>query len=352
MIARIPQLIQVKSSMFQVFLRHKNNPHVVKPFEEDCESSDLVPVGVDLNSDDSTRQAFNTSFQLPETFFEGITFNLPVYIQSSQCVYIGQFRNHVREGLGLLIYPDGSFYEGQFVNDSPNGVGITYYDDGSCYLGQFRNGLKQGPGTFQGSNNEVIKGNFKNDEVVGHATVTYADKAQYIGDLINYKKEGTGKFIFQNEDYYEGQFKNDLFEGKGKFYRKRDQTVFEGEWHQNQLLNPCKIYYPNQSYYEGVVVKFMKNGKGRLREFEKIYEGVWENDMKEGVFKISTEGTQRTKLALFSKNTFSRFLSEKAALQLQNNQNQEPKTIDSKLKVAETPLQKIQTKQGCRFFCF
>jgi hypothetical protein len=351
MIAQIPQLVQVKSSLFQVFLLHKNNPHIVRPIENDWDDLDIDPVGLDLRSEDDRRYSFSVQFQLPDTFFGGISLYQPVYIRSSQSVYIGQFKAKVREGLGLLIYPDGSFYEGQFANDLPNGAGIAYYDDVSCYIGQFRDGLKQGPGTFQGQNGEIIKGNFKKGEVVGHAVVIYPDNAQYVGKIIGYKKEGQGKFIFQNENFYEGQFKNDLFEGEGKFHRKKDQTVFEGIWHQNQLSNPCKISYPNQSTYEGEVAKFMKHGKGKLREFEKIYEGVWENDLKEGVFRISMEGTKRTRLALFSKNTFSRFLSEKAATQLQTNQNGEVPKIEFLPKVNDKTLMSIQTKRSCRFFC-
>jgi hypothetical protein len=353
MIVRIPQLVQVKSTLFKVFLRHQNNPQVVKPFENEKKDRDLVPTGIDLNVEEDQNDCFFTKeLRLPDNFFEGITFSTPVFIAPLMCVYIGQFQDGIREGLGLLIYSDGSFYEGNFANNSPNGVGVTCYNNGSCYRGQYWNGLRQGSGTFKCPNDEIIQGLFKNDEVVGHATVTYTNNAQYIGNLINYKKEGTGKFIFQNEDFYEGQFKNDLFEGKGKFYRKKDQTVFEGDWHQNQLLNPCRIYYPNQSIYDGEVTKFIRHGKGRLREFEKVYEGVWQNDMKEGVFRISIEGATQTKLALFSNNAFSKFLSEKAALRLQNDQKEEPKVTETKTKAPERVAQPIQVERSCRFFCF
>jgi hypothetical protein len=348
MIARIPKIVQVTSEVFQHYLRFKEADDVVFSFKSDDPECNFVPVTVEISNSPENFTNFYPDVPSNQSFVDSMTLYGPVLVKDSQLLYIGQFVDNLRHGYGLLVFSDGSFFEGNFANDNLNGLGTMFYPDGSYYHGNFKESEKYGNGTFYGTNQEIVKGYFKKNIITGQATVIYPDKAQYVGELTDYKKEGTGKFIFQNEDFYEGTFKDDLFEGKGRFHRKKDDTVFEGNWQMNQLINPCKIYYANLSLYEGEVFKFLKHGEGRLKEFEKTYEGVWENDLKEGVFRISTEGSKKHKIAQFSKNTFQKFLSDKTPVTFKISASQEERSLNAEKGKSE----KIQKQEkGCRCFC-
>lgn len=63
------------------------------------------------------------------------------------------FRRTVRgkkckDGLGVLIWQDGSKYQGQFKADKMEGNGRMTQANGSMYQGQWANGMANGSGTF------------------------------------------------------------------------------------------------------------------------------------------------------------------------------------------------------------
>ena len=72
-------------------------------------------------------------------------------------------------------------------------------------------------------------------------------------------KNGFGKIVWVNGDYYEGQFKDNYFQGNGCFENIEKKIKYSGEWKHGQ-----------------------KHGKGILNEDEKVYEGNFANDLKEG----------------------------------------------------------------------
>ena len=50
-------------------------------------------------------------------------------------IYIGQKRNGMKEGYGILYYPNGNKYEGEWKNGLREGYGIYYYANGDRYEG-------------------------------------------------------------------------------------------------------------------------------------------------------------------------------------------------------------------------
>ena len=61
--------------------------------------------------------------------------------------YIGDFKDQVRHGLGILTYPVGV-----------DGIGKTY-------IGQFDKGVKSGKGILKMTNGHTWDGKFKHDQV-------------------------------------------------------------------------------------------------------------------------------------------------------------------------------------------
>ena len=53
------------------------------------------------------------------------------------------------EGMGVMLYTDGSIYEGFWKADKYHGRGRTIWSSGSCYEGNWAKELKEGKGTSQ-----------------------------------------------------------------------------------------------------------------------------------------------------------------------------------------------------------
>ena len=131
--------------------------------------------------------------------------------------YIGEFKNGLKDGKGILYYDkDNEYkrqrYEGEFKNDNPEGKGIMYWNSGGRYEGDWKNGKKDGKGIEY-----------------------YNDGDRYEGDWKNGKREGKGIYYFKNGNRYEGDFKNGKKEGKGIYYYKNGETK-KGKWKNNKYI--------------------------------------------------------------------------------------------------------------------
>jgi hypothetical protein len=63
------------------------------------------------------------------------------------------------KGQGTLAYNNGSFYEGEWENDQRNGQGkFISNEDGIVYVGSWRDGLKDGLGSLSFPTGDVLSG--------------------------------------------------------------------------------------------------------------------------------------------------------------------------------------------------
>ena len=177
------------------------------------------------------------------------------------CYYIGQFNNNLREGKGIIYYPNGNIvYEGDFVNDQFHGNGIFCWVEGEYYIGQFQNGKNNGKGILY-----------------------YKDgKIKYEGDFVNDKFEGQGTYYYENGYYYIGDFKKGLKDGEGILYNGDKKIVYEGNFEKGTFNGKGKYIYENGDYYIGEFKNGVCHGKGVEydKDGNKLSEGVWENDEK------------------------------------------------------------------------
>ena len=92
------------------------------------------------------------------------------YIWENGGYYIGQFKNGLSHGKGILYYSNGNIlYEGDFINDKPEGNGKYIWENGEYYIGQWKNGLRNGKGILYYSNGKIkYEGDFFNDKYVGN----------------------------------------------------------------------------------------------------------------------------------------------------------------------------------------
>ena len=81
--------------------------------------------------------------------------------------YTGQFlkRTTIKDGIGQIIYKDGSLFEGIFrLNDTFKGRYIT--TNGYIYEGEMKCHKMHGKGTLKHNNKTIYKGKFKNGDQV------------------------------------------------------------------------------------------------------------------------------------------------------------------------------------------
>ena len=98
-----------------------------------------------------------------------------------------------------------------------------YNENGEKYIGDFKNGVKEGKGILyydKDDENERSKyeGDFKNDKQEGKGTLYFKNGNKYEGDFKDSKSEGKGIMYYNNNDRYEGNYKNGKREGKGIMY--------------------------------------------------------------------------------------------------------------------------------------
>ena len=75
------------------------------------------------------------------------------YILEDGEYYIGQYKNGLRNGYGILYYKNGNIkYEGDSVNDKAEGNGKGIWKNGVYYIGEWKNGLRNGKGIEYYSN--------------------------------------------------------------------------------------------------------------------------------------------------------------------------------------------------------
>lgn len=64
---------------------------------------------------------------------------LPAITLENGAVYIGEWKNGLRDGKGMQTWPDGSKYEGSWLEDKANGKGRLIHADGDIYEGDWVN---------------------------------------------------------------------------------------------------------------------------------------------------------------------------------------------------------------------
>ena len=69
-----------------------------------------------------------------------------IFLDESGRRYEGERKNDLKEGKGILYFPNGDRYEGEFKNDKMDGKGIYYYENGEKFEGIFKEDKKNGKG--------------------------------------------------------------------------------------------------------------------------------------------------------------------------------------------------------------
>ena len=88
-----------------------------------------------------------------------------VFDRKNNLLYDGEFKNGVKEGIGVYYYQSGEKYEGKFVNGVKEGKGIFYWKNGNKWEGYFKNDKMNGEGIFY-DGEESFSAIYKNGELM------------------------------------------------------------------------------------------------------------------------------------------------------------------------------------------
>ncbi len=110
-----------------------------------------------------------------------------------------------------------------------DGLGTMIYSDGSKYIGEFKESKFNGKGTYTDANGNKYICEFKDDKCNGQGTYIDVDGSKYVGGIEGYQLSGQGTMIFANKDKYVGGWSNDLMHGDGTLV-KADGKVIKGTW--------------------------------------------------------------------------------------------------------------------------
>lgn len=105
---------------------------------------------------------------------------------------------------------------------------------------------------------------------------------KYDGNWISGYKNGFGVYLFANGDFYEGNFRNDGIEGKGKYFWKKENLIFNGDFFQNKIVQPS-----GQHSFEGPIQNSIRpqipmsnqfhfqnaQQNNRFKQLETMYQG-------------------------------------------------------------------------------
>lgn len=133
-------------------------------------------------------------------------------------IYEGNFESGKFHGFGVLEMKNKGCYEGNFKDGQYFGHGIMRCDS-YTYIGEFRNNVKTGYGVLDETNSgDKYMGMFVDNKKNGFGICITMDGNYFTGLFVNDSLYGDGMAILANGSYYEGDLTMIGPNGKGSFY--------------------------------------------------------------------------------------------------------------------------------------
>ena len=221
-------------------------------------------------------------------------------VLENKSIYYGEFNTekNIKEGRGILIWPNGAKYTGYFQNNMQNIKGTMYHIDGDIYEGEWLNNKANGEGKFI-HKGIIYEGQWKNDKQNGHGKESWKNGSYYEGDFVNGKKEGKGKFVWADGSSYEGDFKDNTFNGKGK-YIWENKREYIGDWINGKMEGKGVFTWPDGRRFEGNYVNDKKEGYGEYYWNDgRIFKGMWKNGFQDGEGEIYDPKKNKSKKGIW-----------------------------------------------------
>lgn len=165
--------------------------------------------------------------------------------------YIGECKNSIPSGKGIMKYANGEVYEGEWQDGKCHGKGSYSYSDGSIYEGRWKEGKRHDRmGKLSFANGDKYMGEYKEDKLNGRGTFIFAGGNKYEGELKEAKRDGYGVFTWANGDVYDGEWKENKRHGKGR-YKFANGDMFTGEYKEGKRDGFGMLIQKNGTKYIG-----------------------------------------------------------------------------------------------------
>ena len=269
----ITDKVLISQDPFKSKVSNKNITRLSPLMEQSDKSNQCTSVSncntkVKVVSNDPRDQEHNNIRQMyPEIEEDGFT-------------YIGEWKNGMRDGFGVLSLKDISKYIGEFKENVVFGFGILFDSEKGKSVGYWDDFKANGLGYYISSNGCSSKGYWINDRLNGYGIETDL-VARYEGEYSDGVQQGIGIKVIEERGTYIGEIDESLY-GIGMFVFK-DGRKYEGEWKNNKLNGFGIISLPNKkSWFEGEFIDDKREGFGVFYSPKKIYVGMWKNSKLEG----------------------------------------------------------------------
>ncbi|RNF24314.1 putative phosphatidylinositol-4-phosphate 5-kinase [Trypanosoma conorhini] len=184
--------------------------------------------------------------------------NTPYARGFSEYIYEGQLRRikemedqadprgAVRQGHGVLSYPNGAYYEGNWRHSKRHGTGCITSANGYKYTGEWCDDVREGSGYEVFACGAAIDANYANGLPEGEGVVMYSPKQnayRYEGGWQNGKRHGRGVIFYANGDTFGCTFEQAKRHGRGV----TTQTVngreiqYETQWRDDKLVGTPRL---------------------------------------------------------------------------------------------------------------
>lgn len=123
--------------------------------------------------------------------------------------YEGDWCKLKRDGIGCMLYPDGTKYEGEWKKDVAEGMGVILSPDGSRYEGSVKTEyylVREGKGTQIWPDGSRYEGGWRWNNRRGYGIMYYADGSRYEGEWFLNKRDGEGTLYKPNGKKVHGYF--------------------------------------------------------------------------------------------------------------------------------------------------
>ena len=188
--------------------------------------------------------------------------------------FIGEYKNYIPEGFGIYTNLITNLkITGIFGQNGLYGIGIeNSVEGGYTYYGEFKNNKKEGIGTILWKDGSKYQGQFNNNQMNGYGMMEFPEKNYYQGEIKNGKIEGFGQFFWSDKRKYVGHYKNDKRNGFGVYIFKNNEGQNDDFYDEFDMSNSSAF------------IGFWKNGTmdgfGMMIIHSEIKYGIWENGFK------------------------------------------------------------------------
>lgn len=188
-------------------------------------------------------------------------------------------------GTGKYYADNGNWYEGEFVDGKRTGEGEYHWANGEWYRGEFVDGKRTGEGEYHWTNEEWYRGEFADDVRTGWGEYHWPNENRYKGEFLNGKRTGAGEYFFANGDWYKGTFLDGRYSGQGEMHWANGDW-YRGDFEDDQPTGVGEIHFANGDWYKGEFLDGRYSGQGRLKQGDKVYEGIFMDGKPYGEFTL------------------------------------------------------------------